>query len=102
MGRLCQLLGSKAVLMPGLCVALLNEKTRDTQTWQYQGGLRDYLAQNLSADPVIPLFEGAAFAEGSHESFAEGGGAPGCLAFPEDGPPIRESYVNLNPPRPGR
>src|SRR6218665_2846485 len=97
MGPLCQLLRSKAVLMPGLCVALLNEKTRDTQTWQYQGGLRDYLAQNLSAAPVIPLFEGAAFADGSHESFAEGEGAAWCLAFTEDGPPIRESYVNLIP-----
>lgn len=97
MGPLCQLLRSKAVLMPGLCVSLLNEKTRDTQTWQYQGGLRDYLAQNLSADPVIPLFEGAAFADGSHESFAEGEGAAWCLAFTEDGPPIRESYVNLIP-----
>jgi topoisomerase-4 subunit B len=41
--RLTHLLRSKAVLMPGVSVTLANEKTRDTQTWQYKGGLRDYL-----------------------------------------------------------
>ncbi|MBU0747520.1 MAG: type IIA DNA topoisomerase subunit B [Gammaproteobacteria bacterium] len=97
MGELTHLLRSKAVLMPGVTVALVNEKTRDTQTWQYKGGLRDYLMQTLNGDPVIPLFEGEGFADRNNESFAEGEGASWCVAFTEDGQPVRESYVNLIP-----
>ena len=97
MPELTHLLRSKAVLMPGVSVSLVNEKTRDTQTWQYKGGLRDYLGQTLSADPVIPLFEGEGFADKHHDSFAEGEGAAWCVAFTEEGAPVRESYVNLIP-----
>ena len=97
MPELTHLLRSKAVLMPGVSVSLVNEKTRDTQTWQYKGGLRDYLGQTLPADPVIPLFEGEGFADKNHDSFAEGEGAAWCVAFTEEGAPVRESYVNLIP-----
>ena len=97
MGELTHLLRSKAVLMPGVSVTLYNEKTRDTQTWQFKAGLRDYLQQTLTADPVIPLFEGEGYADAGHESFAEGEGAAWCVAFTEDGQPVRESYVNLIP-----
>ena len=96
MAELAHLLRSKAVLMPGVTVSLVNEKTRETQSWQYKGGLRDYLMQTLNADPVIPLFEGEGFAD-SNENFAEGEGAQWCVAFTEDGQPVRESYVNLIP-----
>jgi topoisomerase IV subunit B len=95
---LMHLLRSKAVLMPGAIVTLTTEKTGDVQTWTYQGGLRDYLMQTLNADPVIPLFEGDRYADGSEtENFAEGEGAAWCVAFTEDGAPMRESYVNLIP-----
>ena len=97
MADLVHLLRSKAVLMPGVSVTLTTEKTRDVQSWLYKGGLRDYLMQALAGDPVIPLFEGEAFAGASHESFAEGEGAQWCVAFTEDGHPVRESYVNLIP-----
>ncbi len=97
MGELTHLLRSKAVLMPGVTVSLVSEKTKETQTWQYKGGLRDYLAQTLSADPVIPLFEGEGFADRHHESFAEGEGAAWCVGFTDEGAPVRESYVNLIP-----
>ncbi len=97
LGDLTHLLRSKAVLMPGVSVSLINEKTRDTQTWQYKGGLRDYLQQTLNGDPVIPRFEGEGFADSSNDSFAEGEGASWCVAFTEDGQPVRESYVNLIP-----
>ncbi|MGA0569205.1 DNA topoisomerase IV subunit B [Variovorax sp. VNK109] len=96
MGELQHLLRSKAVLMPGVTVTLLNEKAKDTQTWLYKGGLRDYLMQTLTADPVIPLFEGEGYAE-TNDNFAEGEGAAWCVAFTEDGQPVRESYVNLIP-----
>ena len=95
---LMHLLRSKAVLMPGAIVTLTTEKTGDVQTWTYQGGLRDYLMQTLNADPVIPLFEGERYADGGEtENFAEGEGAAWCVAFTEDGSPMRESYVNLIP-----
>ena len=97
MGDLSHLLRSKAVLMPGVTVTLFNEKTKETQTWLYKGGLRDYLTQSLNADPVIPLFEGEGFADANSDSFAEGEGAAWCVAFTEDGHPVRESYVNLIP-----
>ncbi len=97
MGELVHLLRSKAVLMPGVSVTLINEKTKDTQNWLYKGGLRDYLMQTLNGDPVIPLFEGDGYADKNHDSFAEGEGAAWAVAFTEDGQPVRESYVNLIP-----
>jgi topoisomerase IV subunit B len=97
MADLTHLLRSKAVLMPGVTVTLTVEKTKDTQTWAYKGGLRDYLMQTLNADPVIPLFDGEGFADATHDSFADGEGAQWCVAFTEDGNPVRESYVNLIP-----
>jgi topoisomerase IV subunit B len=97
MNELVHLLRSKAVLMPGVLVSLVNEKTKDTQTWQYKGGLRDYLQQTLNGEPVIPLFEGEGYADAGHDSFAEGEGAAWAVAFTEDGAPVRESYVNLIP-----
>jgi topoisomerase-4 subunit B len=96
--ELMHLLRSKAVLMPGVTVTLSQEKTGDTQTWLYQGGLRDYLMQSLAADPLIPLFEGEHHAgEGETENFAEGEGATWCVAFTDEGALLRESYVNLIP-----
>ncbi|MEY4471314.1 MAG: topoisomerase 4 subunit [Pseudomonadota bacterium] len=97
MHELTHLLRSKAVLMPGVTVTLVNEKTKETQQWQYKAGLRDYLTQTLTGDPVIPLFEGEGFADANHDSFAEGEGASWAVAFTEDGAPVRESYVNLIP-----
>ena len=97
-GELVHMLRSKAVLMPGVTITLTHEKTGETQTWLYKGGLRDYLTQTLNADPVIPLFEGEQYASGAEtENFAEGEGAAWCVAFTEEGSPMRESYVNLIP-----
>ena len=97
MAELTHLLRSKAVLMPGVTVTLLNEKTKETQSWLYKGGLADYLMQTLNGDLVIPLFEGEGFADAQNDNFADGEGASWCVAFTEDGQPVRESYVNLIP-----
>ncbi|MBK7261667.1 MAG: type IIA DNA topoisomerase subunit B [Rubrivivax sp.] len=95
---LLHLLRSKAVLMPGVTVSLTHEKSGETQTWAYKGGLSDYLLQTLPADPLIPLFEGAQYAGANEtENFAEGEGAAWCVAFTDDGAVLRESYVNLIP-----
>lgn len=97
MAELMHLLRSKAVLMPGVSVTLTVEKTKETQSWLYKGGLRDYLMQTLNGDPVIPLFDGDGFADAQSDNFAEGEGAQWCVAFTEDGQTVRESYVNLIP-----
>ncbi len=97
MGELVHLLRSKAVLMPGVQVTLLHEKSKEQQQWQYKGGLKDYLLQTLAADVLIPELEGEGFADGQHDTFAEGEGASWCLVFTAEGPLVRESYVNLIP-----
>ena len=98
--ELTHLLRSKAVLMPGVTVTLSNEKSGqlDVQTWLYKGGLKDYLMQGLAADPLVPLFDGEAYASNNEtENFAEGEGAAWVLAFTDEGNVLRESYVNLIP-----
>ena len=97
MAQLAHLLRSKAVLMPGVTVTFINEKSKETQTWLYKGGLNDYLMQTLNGELVIPLFAGEGFADAQHDSFADGEGASWCVAFTEDGQAVRESYVNLIP-----
>ena len=96
--ELAHLLRSKAVLLPGVTVTLTYEKSKETQSWQFKGGLADYLGQHLAAEPLIPLFEGAQYATGQEaEDIAEGEGAAWVVAFTDDGATLRESYVNLIP-----
>lgn len=104
LAELQRLLRSKAVLLPGVKVTLVHAKTgkdNDVQTWQYEQGLRGYLtetlAQTSNAELVIPLFEGEQYANADAEGFAEGEGAAWVVAWTEDGPVVRESYVNLIP-----
>jgi topoisomerase-4 subunit B len=97
-GDLVHLLRSKAVLMPGVTVELVVEKTRDKHTWLYAAGLRGYVQQGLAGEPVIELFEGEQYAGANEtDNFAEGEGAAWCVAFTDEGPLLRESYVNLIP-----
>jgi len=91
------------VLLPGVKVTLIQEKSGESQTWQYAQGLRGYLneaiAQAGHGPEVIPPFEGEQYATGNSEddSFAEGEGAAWVVSWTEDGAPVRESYVNLIP-----
>ena len=99
--ELQRLLRSKAVLLPGVKVTLVNGKTGESQTWQYEQGLRGYLieclAQATNTEPLIPLFEGEQYAGNDADGFAEGEGAAWVVAWTEDGNVVRESYVNLIP-----
>jgi len=103
MPELIRLLRSKAVLLPGVKVTLIQEKSGDTQTWQYAQGLRGYLNEAIAQAghglEVIPPFEGEQYATGNgdDDSFAEGEGAAWVVCWTEDGAPVRESYVNLIP-----
>jgi topoisomerase IV subunit B len=92
------LLRSKAVLLPGVKVTFTNEKTGDTKVWQYQDGLRGYLAEALAgAELMVPFFEGQQYAGADHENFAQGEGAQWVVAWTEDANAVRELYVNLIP-----
>jgi len=95
--ELQRLLRSKAVLLPGVTVSLTQARTKETQTWRYEKGLRGYLEQELDQATLIPMFEGEGFAEAGHDSFAIGEGAEWVVAWAEEGTLVRESYVNLIP-----
>ena len=96
--ELIHLLRSKAVLMAGVRVSLLNEKTGETKTWLYEQGLGGYLQEALQGQELaVPLFEGSQHAGADHETFAEGEGAQWVVAWSAEGNVFRESYVNLIP-----
>jgi topoisomerase-4 subunit B len=104
MAELQRLLRSKAVLLPGVKVTLIQEKGGEAQTWLYTQGLKGYLdeamAQSGHSPVVIPAFDGEHFADPNRpgeDSFAEGEGASWVVAWTEEGAPVRESYVNLIP-----
>jgi topoisomerase IV subunit B len=92
-----RLLRSKAVLLPGTEISLSIEKTGNTKSWRYEGGLREYLLSLLPVDPMLPPFESSAFAGPDDETFAEGEGASWVVVWTDEGPVARESYVNLIP-----
>ncbi len=99
--ELQRLLRSKAVLLPGVKVTFIQEKSGETQSWRYEHGLRGYLNEALTqgggAAALIPLFEGEQYAGAEAEGFAEGEGAAWVVAWTEEGAIVRESYVNLIP-----
>ncbi|KVN35756.1 DNA topoisomerase IV subunit B [Burkholderia stagnalis] len=100
LGELQRLLRSKAVLLPGVEVVLVNEKSGERQTWKYEDGLRGYLLDEMNGgELLIPLFEGERFADSrsGDDTFAEGEGASWVVAWSEEGSLVRESYVNLIP-----
>ncbi len=90
--RLRHLLRAKAVLCPGLKVSLHLEASGEEETWEYTGGLADYLDEALSDTECVPETPFVGSADGGSESAEwalvwqpDGGGTPG------------ESYVNLIP-----
>lgn len=91
-----RLLRSKALLLPGLRVTLVQEKNDERQSWFYDAGIAQYLRTALPTEPLIPLIEHTQYLEES-DNFAKGEGLSVCLAFTEDGALLRESYVNLIP-----
>ncbi|HSH48199.1 MAG TPA: DNA topoisomerase IV subunit B [Halomonas sp.] len=89
--RLKHLLRAKAVLCPGLEV-ILTETDGSESRWQYEDGLRDYLAQATDGFEVLPS---APFV--GH--FADDDQAVDWAIqwLPEGGEQVLESYVNLIP-----
>ncbi|MFC3283184.1 DNA topoisomerase IV subunit B [Litchfieldella rifensis] len=91
MPRLKHLLRAKAVLCPGLKVTLIEADGTESE-WQYEDGLRDYLAQATDGFEVLPAspFVG-------HFADEEQGVDWAIQWLPEGGELLTESYVNLIP-----
>lgn len=90
--RLKHILRAKAVLCPGLLVSFTDVKSGDREVWQYQDGVKSYLASALQGAQLIPaeLFIGSMAAEREAVDWA-------VVWLPEGGELICESYVNLIP-----
>ncbi len=92
-----RLLRSKAMLMPGTEVRLQVPAGGLDRTWRFEGGLTQYLDSVLTGNLVAPVFGAEGYAAGDDASFAEGEGAQWVLAWTDEGPVARESFVNLIP-----
>lgn len=89
-------LHSKAVLLSGTKLSLLQEKSDQYKEWLYDSGLKGYLTEALcDSELLVPMFEGQQYAKANDEQFAAGEGAQWVVAWSQDGAVIRESYVNL-------
>lgn len=54
LSQLKYVLRAKAVLCPGLTVNYHDQKTQESITWHYEGGLGDYLSEALKKTEIIP------------------------------------------------
>ena len=89
-------LRAKSVLCPGLHIKFSDEETGEEVSWQYQGGVNEYLSEELKGIDCIPSkpFYGNSRAKNEEVEWS--------LTWPEeDSDGIQESYVNLIPTRQG-
>jgi topoisomerase-4 subunit B len=90
--RLRHTLRAKAVLCPGLTVTFVDEASGEADTWRYEDGLKDYLAESLQAFARIPEEPFVGNLDGENESVSWA-----VIWLPEGGDGIAESYANLIP-----
>ena len=90
--RLKHVLRAKAVLCPGLEVSFVEEKSGEKQTWIYEGGLQDYLGENLYDRETMPLEPFTESMAGKNEAVDWA-----VTWLVESGELVTESYVNLIP-----
>jgi topoisomerase-4 subunit B len=90
--RLHHTLRAKAVLCPGLTVTFYDEASGETDTWRYEDGLKDYLAESLQDVVRVPEEPFVGHVEGENESASWA-----VIWLPEGGDGIAESYANLIP-----
>ncbi len=89
-------LRAKAVLCPGLNIKLFIEETKEKFAWIYQGGVNEYLSEELKTFDCIPSkpFYGSSRSDTEEVEWS--------LTWPEDDSEgLQESYVNLIPTRQG-
>ncbi len=89
--RLKHLLKAKAILCPGLRVTLSDRVNGESETWQFEDGLTDYLIESLEGRDRIPAspFTGEFSAADQEAAWA--------LSWVPEGELVQESYVNLIP-----
>jgi topoisomerase-4 subunit B len=96
--ELARSLKARAVLLPGVITHLVNEKSGKSESWRYQGGLKDYLLELVESEPlVVDPWLGEGYVGSGDETFAIGEGAQWAVAWTAEGPTPRESFVNLIP-----
>ena len=90
--RIKHALRAKAVLCPGVRVRLKVEKPKEKHEWLYQGGLEEYLLEELGAAETLPAEPFSGSISGNNES------VEWALVWTTDGgQSVTESYVNLIP-----
>ena len=90
--KLNHLLRAKAVLCPGLLVRFNDEGGKQSQEWQYEDGLKDYLLDALTGWELLPEEPFIGSLAGSEEAVDWA-----VIWLPEGGEAVQESYVNLVP-----
>lgn len=90
--RLRHVLKAKAVLCPGLEITFFDENSGEEETWLYEGGLGDYLADSFTGIERLPQEPFVGSMKGNTE-------AADWAVFwlPENCELVTESYVNLIP-----
>jgi topoisomerase-4 subunit B len=94
--QLERLLRSKALLLPGLQVALTVEDGASSE-WCFAQGMQQYLVEQLDGEAVAPVFSSEKYAGKGDENFPVGSGAAWAICWTAEGGVARESYVNLIP-----
>jgi len=89
--RLKHLLKAKAILCPGLEVRLDDRANKETETWQFEDGLTDYLTESLEGFERVPEKPFTGEFSGADQE------AQWALAWVPEGELVQESYVNLIP-----
>jgi topoisomerase-4 subunit B len=90
--QLTHVLRAKAVLCPGLRIRFAVEKPKKKFEWQYEGGLEQYLVEELGDVAILPEQPFGGSMRGSREE------VDWSVAWISGGAPaVTESYVNLVP-----
>ncbi len=89
--RLKHLLKAKAILCPGLRVTLHDAANDETETWQFEDGLTDYLQESLVGRECVPEAPFTGDFSGADQE------AAWALSWITEGDLLQESYVNLIP-----
>jgi topoisomerase-4 subunit B len=98
--ELRELAKSKAVLLPGLEVRLIDERHPDNvkeEVFVYQNGLSSLLSEIAGEGALTPIVTGEAYAQADDTAFADGEGASWAFAWFEGGDGSGRSFVNLIP-----
>ena len=97
MAELAHLLRSKAVLMPGVTVTLTVEKDQRDANLALQGRPARLPHADAQRRPGDPAVRRRRVCRQQRQVLPKARAHQWCVAFTEDGNPVRESYVNLIP-----